>query len=140
MCGVWGFTPNLTHRSAWMDWIIYIKKNPHTSIRLETDNGLLLGVNLIFIIMNNTAIALNKFLSTMVRQKYPQVSEVEVREREDDNFNVYLAVKFEDIYGSNVNLSFAQEIREYVRRMSKYILGDDDGEVEIITFYDPNHL
>ena len=117
-----------------------IKKIIKYTIRLETDNGLLLGVNLIFIIMNKTAIALNKFLSTMVRQKYPQVSEVEVREREDDNFNVYLAVKFEDIYGSNVNLSFAQEIREYVRRMSKYILGDDDGEVEIITFYDPNHL
>lgn len=114
--------------------------SPPLTIRLETDNGSLLDVDLIFIIMNKTAIALNKFLSTMVRQKYPQVSEVEVREREDDNFNVYLAVKFEDIYGSNVNLSFAQEIREYVRRMSKYILGDDDGEVETITFYDPNHL
>ena len=76
----------------------------------------------------------------MVRQKYPQVSEVEVREREDDNFNVYLAVKFDDIYGSNVNLRLAQEIREYVRRVSNYILSNDDGEVEIITFYDPHYL
>ena len=90
--------------------------------------------------MSNTSTALGKFLSAMVPEKYPEVSAVEVREREDDDFNVYLAVKFEDIYGSNADLELAQEIREYVRRISKYILGNDGSEVRIITFYDPGFL
>ena len=91
--------------------------------------------------MSSTSTALEKFLSAMVPERYPEVSAVEVRGREDDDdFNVYLAVKFEDIYGSNADLELAQEIREYVRRISKYILGNDGSEVRIITFYDPGFL
>ena len=90
--------------------------------------------------MFNTRISLEKFLSTMVPEKYPEVFAVEVRERDENSFNVYLAVKFVDIYGrSNSDFDFADEIRNYVRKMSKYIL-DNDGIIYAITFYDPDYL
>lgn len=76
----------------------------------------------------------------MVPEKYAEVSAVEVRERDENSFNVYLAVKFEDIYGPvDSYYNFANEIRNYVRKMSKYIL-DNDGIIYAITFYDPDYL
>ena len=76
----------------------------------------------------------------MVTEKYPEVLDVEVRERDENTFNVFLAVKFENIYGRGDNdFNFANEIRNYVRKMSKYIL-DNDGMVFAVTFYDPDYL
>ena len=139
MCGVWGFTPNLTHRSAWMDWIIYIKKSPHTSIRLETDNGLLLGVNLIFIIMDNTYISLKKILTTMIPEKYPIISEVKVLEYSDDYFMIYLGIKYSDLYGKSNDTTLENEISKYVQRVSKFITGNKD-VIKSIVFFDNNHI
>ena len=122
-----------------MDWIIYIKKSPHTSIRLETDNGLLLGVNLIFIIMDNTYISLKKILTTMIPEKYPIISEVKVLEYSDDYFMIYLGIKYSDLYGKSNDTTLENEISKYVQRVSKFIAGNKD-VIKSIVFFDNNHI
>ena len=122
-----------------MDWIIYIKKSPHTSIRLETDNGLLLGVNLIFIIMDNTYISLKKILTTMIPEKYPIISEVKVLEYSDDYFMIYLGIKYSDLYGKSNDTTLENEISKYVQRVSKFITGNKD-VIKSIVFFDNNHI
>lgn len=105
---------------------------------MTTDNGSLLGVDLIFIIMGNTRIALQKFLSTIVPEKYPIISRVEVSEYFDDDFIVYLGVKYSDLYSKEPDdISLEKEIRNYVRNVAKFVTGNAD-MIRSVTFFDPD--
>ncbi len=106
---------------------------------METDNGLLLGVNLIFIIMDNTYISLKKILTTMIPEKYPIISEVKVFEYSDDYFTIYLGIKYSDLYGKSNDTTLENEISKYVQRVSKFITGNKD-VIKSIVFFDNNHI
>jgi len=91
----------------------------------------------IFIIMDNTYIALKKILNIMVPEKYPMVSDIKVIDdsyeyHNSTKYNIYLGVipeKLERLRNSDV--------RDYIEEVSRYVLKGD--ETLRIIFYNPEH-
>ena len=80
----------------------------------------------IYIIMDNTYIALKKILNMMVPEKYPIVLSIKVIDDSYENYNhkkyiVYLGVS----YGT-LKDTISSDIREYVRDVSRYVLKGDE--------------
>ena len=83
----------------------------------------------IYIIMDNTYIALKKILNMMVPEKYPIVLSIKVIDDSYENYydkkytsyTVYLGVS----YGT-LKDTISSDIREYVRDVSRYVLKGDE--------------
>ena len=93
--------------------------------------------------MDYTYVALKKVLTTMLSEKYPMMSDVKVIDDSDsyinhNNFKIYLGVKYGDLYGHNNENDISSDIREYVREISKYVVGVNNTTISI-TFFDPNN-
>jgi len=82
--------------------------------------------------MNDTRIALKKILTELLSEEYPDISSVQVTDDEwDDNhkYKVFLGVKYGDL-----NKLDTDDVRDYVKRISKYVLGSNESIYQIL-FY-----
>lgn len=93
--------------------------------------------------MNYTYVALKKILNELVPEKYPAISDVKIIDDsftfEDFNYyKVYLGVKSSDFkyFDKNnpSNWEFINEISEYVKQVSKYVLGNNE-TIQKVIFY-----
>jgi len=82
--------------------------------------------------MNNTRIALKKILNELFSERYPDISGIQVV---DDDYNdihkykIFLGVKYGDLSKLNTD-----EVRDYVKQISKYVLGHNESIYQIL-FY-----
>ena len=93
-------------------------------------------MDLIFIIMSVKK-SLEKFIEQMVKKKYPFVKNIKVIEDDFYHklfFRVFVGAKYNDLFLEGGDKS--DEIRDYVKNLSKYILSKDE-EVTQVGFYDP---
>jgi hypothetical protein len=84
--------------------------------------------------MNNTRIAIRKILNKMLSEKYPDISGIQVTDEDwgyTHQYKVFLGVKYNVL--SKLN---ADEVRDYVIQISKYILGSNESIYQVV-FYDP---
>ena len=86
--------------------------------------------------MNYTYVALKKILNELVPEKYPVISKINVI---DDSYDVgdYVTHKYKVFLGVNPSdfKSFDNDdVRNYVRSVSKYVLGDNE-TIHQILFY-----
>jgi hypothetical protein len=88
--------------------------------------------------MNYTYVALKKILNELVSEKYPVISNIRIIDdsyADDDDvihkYKVFLGVKYKDISAFDND-----EVRDYVRHVSKYVLGDNE-TIQQILFYNP---
>ena len=88
--------------------------------------------------MNNTVIALKKILTTMLHEKYPMIADIRVVEYSDTDLWVYLGTTYTDLYGKANDTALENEIRKYVKKLSKYVTGNKN-EI-IIYFFDPDQV
>jgi predicted RecB family nuclease len=84
--------------------------------------------------MNYTYVALKKILNELVPEKYPVISNIRII---DDyvihHYKVFLGVRPNDISAFDND-----EVRDYVRHVSKYVLGDNE-TIQQILFYNPDN-
>ena len=75
----------------------------------------------------------------MLAEKYPMIADIRVSEYSGDEFLIYLGVKYTDLYGKANDTAFENEIRRYVKRLSKFVVGSKD-VIRSIVFFDPDHI
>ena len=85
--------------------------------------------------MNYTYVALKKILNELVPEKYPVISNIKII---DDSYGVdYISHHYKVFLGVRPNDISAfdnDEVRDYVRHVSKYVLGDNE-TIQQILFY-----
>ena len=89
--------------------------------------------------MNNTRTALIKILNELVPEKYPVISNIRII---DDSYGVdYISHHYKVFLGVRPNDTSAfdnDEVRDYVKHVSKYVLGDNE-TIQQILFYNPEN-
>ena len=89
--------------------------------------------------MNYTYVALKKILNELVPEKYPVISIITIIDDSycdgDDGhkYKIFLGVRPNDISAFDND-----EVRDYVRHVSKYVLGDNE-TIQQILFYNPDN-
>ena len=82
--------------------------------------------------MNYTYVALKKILNELIPEKYPVISGISVIDDEWDDthrYKIFLGVRPADISKFDND-----DVRDYVRNVSKYVLGDNESIYQIL-FY-----
>lgn len=74
----------------------------------------------------------------MLAEKYPMIADIRVIEYSDTDLYVYLGIKYTDLYGKANDTALENEIRKYVKKLSKYVIGNKN-EIRIF-FFDPDHI
>ena len=89
--------------------------------------------------MNYTYVALKKILNELVPEKYPVISNITII---DDSYGVdYISHHYKVFLGVRPNDISAfdnDEVRDYVKHVSKYVLGDNE-TIQQILFYNPDN-
>ena len=85
-----------------------------------------------------TTEGLSKFLNTIVKKKYPQVDEIVVTENE----SIWNPTTSSDVYFNNVYIivnkpyldSSDEEIKDFVKESSKFLLYKSDRRISLVSF------
>lgn len=88
--------------------------------------------------MNYTYVALKKILNQLVPEKYPVISNIKII---DDSYTFEDSHKYKVFLGVSPNDISAfdnDDVRDYVRHVSKYVLGDNE-TIQQILFYNPDN-
>jgi hypothetical protein len=89
--------------------------------------------------MNYTYVALKKILNELIPEKYSVISNIKIIDdsygdyEDGHKYKVFLGVKPNDISAFDND-----EVRDYVRHISKYVLGDNE-TIQQILFYNPEN-
>ena len=88
--------------------------------------------------MNHTYVALKKILSELVPQKYPVISNIRIIDDSygDDDYVTHKYKVFLGVRPNDISAFDNDEVRDYVRHVSKYVLGDNE-TIQQILFYNP---
>jgi hypothetical protein len=88
--------------------------------------------------MNYTYVALKKILNELIPEKYPVISNIKIIDdsytfEDSHKYKVFLGVRPNDISAFDND-----DVRDYVRHVSKYVLGDNE-TIQQILFYNPDN-
>ena len=89
--------------------------------------------------MNYTYVALKKILNELIPEKYPVISNIRIIDdsygdyEDGHKYKIFLGVRPNDISAFDND-----EVRDYVRHVSKYVLGDNE-TIQQILFYNPDN-